>query len=872
MKRIIDLTVDFQNKMYSTISLKQMDTTEIRVQLLNNNTIVNLTSETVDILFTKPDNTIVQQNASSTDKENGKATIELLPDCLRKSGKAKMEIEIKDSNNELLSSFYIPIQIEQTSKENVISDNTPNYFEEFAQKINKFEKISNQMLENIGLAEEQRNVNEGNRETAEQLRIEAEQKREQEKLELEEETRKTIEELQTELRLTKQDLKAGTLEGENTGESLYLQDSSDARFREFGITGNSKQETREESNLYDKSTNITSKAVDINGEEYSSPGWALTDYIPILTVNKLLKYSGLTAVGNRPHSAFYDADKNFISSFKQAVGENTLEIPTNASYVRFTIEVASGDINTFNVSYVAMPSLEFPSEIQAVGQDVNIFDSSIFEDIEQSGVKIKRNSDGTFTLNGTYTGTSSWNYRFNLPNPIANTKEQLYLSMQKTEGNCTGQIRFIMWEANNDNRWLSFENNQYADLLKERTYTRASITIFSGATFDNLTIGLKISNKKDAMYSPYNHGSANVTVCNKNVLPIQLEETQTVNGITVTNNKGRLTINGTSTAGFQFDIAKNFYLPKSNSVFNPNEISGTVTNIEEGVFPTYSMRDADNVQLITGMANRVGKNIKKTISASLLGNIIKFCTLWIPKNTVFNNFVIEPQIEAGETATNYVEHEEQTFTVPVQQEMLEGDKFEKVNGVWKEKHSWGKKIFTGQENILSVNRRNTNTILVQANIAGCYIPNENEYGKTYAYSNCFAGSGRNIVFGDNANTVALGNSNSRILFNAPIKIVGIDEAEQLNNFKAKLVELYEAGTPVTAYYKLEEPTYLECTTEQIAVLDEIEKTLHTYKNGTHVYCTDEISPIFNVRYTRDQEAYIKNEINKMQAMILAGEE
>lgn len=60
-----------------------------------------------------------------------------------------MEIEIKNTNNEVVSSFYIPVVIEPTSKENVNSDNTPNYFEEFAEKIEEFEAESNQMMEDI---------------------------------------------------------------------------------------------------------------------------------------------------------------------------------------------------------------------------------------------------------------------------------------------------------------------------------------------------------------------------------------------------------------------------------------------------------------------------------------------------------------------------------------------------------------------------------------------------------------------------------------------------------------------------------------------------------------------------------------------------
>ena len=170
MKRIVELVVDFQNKIYNTIFLKQMDTTIIKVKLLNNNIVADITSQTIDIIFTKPDNTIVQQLSSDIDVQNGIATIPLLEDCVRQSGKAKMEIEVKNTNSEVISSFYIPIQIEKTSKENINSNNTPNYFEEFAKAIDDLKQESTQMLEDIDLAEKDRILNESARIEAEDAR------------------------------------------------------------------------------------------------------------------------------------------------------------------------------------------------------------------------------------------------------------------------------------------------------------------------------------------------------------------------------------------------------------------------------------------------------------------------------------------------------------------------------------------------------------------------------------------------------------------------------------------------------------------------------------------------------------------------------
>ena len=91
------------------------------------------------------------------------------------------------------------------------------------------------------------------------------------------------------------------------------------------------------------------------------------------------------------------------------------------------------------------------------------------------------------------------------------------------------------------------------------------------------------------------------------------------------------------------------------------------------------------------------------------------------------------------------------------------------------------------------------------------------------------------------------------------KIWIYDEGESLKDFKAKL-----ADNPIAFKIQLVEATYLDCTEEQIAVLDEIEKTIHTYKEKTHIYSTDNFSPIFSVVARKDTNTIISN----IQSMLL----
>lgn len=104
-------------------------------------------------------------------------------------------------------------------------------------------------------------------------------------------------------------------------------------------------------NLFNKSDIKNGYYLNQNGIEMTDSSWCLSDYIKIFDS---LYYNGLTTVGNAPRSCFYDKDKKFISSFKQVVGKEKVQVPDRAEYVRFSImNKASENIydkNTFIVS------------------------------------------------------------------------------------------------------------------------------------------------------------------------------------------------------------------------------------------------------------------------------------------------------------------------------------------------------------------------------------------------------------------------------------------------------------------------------------------------------------------------------------------
>lgn len=166
MKRELDITVDLKVQQYSPIKLKQFDSTRIKFKLINDGTSFSLEGFTSSLIFEKPDYKIVYQDCTI---DEDTIIADLLENCLRQSGKANIELQILEGED-IVSTFKIPVSIEESAKENVESDNTPNYIEtlEGAIAAEKQRQTS----------EKQRQKNETNRTTAETARINAENTRE----------------------------------------------------------------------------------------------------------------------------------------------------------------------------------------------------------------------------------------------------------------------------------------------------------------------------------------------------------------------------------------------------------------------------------------------------------------------------------------------------------------------------------------------------------------------------------------------------------------------------------------------------------------------------------------------------------------------
>ena len=101
-------------------------------------------------------------------------------------------------------------------------------------------------------------------------------------------------------------------------------------------------------NLYDSSAITTGEYLTNAGGTGDSVAWVITDYMPVTAGEKYV-YSGITNAGTAPYSCYYDSSKNFVSSFKQAVGTNTITVPSGVAFVRFSV-YSQGDVDTFTLN------------------------------------------------------------------------------------------------------------------------------------------------------------------------------------------------------------------------------------------------------------------------------------------------------------------------------------------------------------------------------------------------------------------------------------------------------------------------------------------------------------------------------------------
>lgn len=191
--------------------------------------------------------------------------------------------------------------------------------------------------------------------------------------------------------------------------------------------------------------------------------------------------------------------------------------------------------------------------------------------------------------------------------------------------------------------------------------------------------------------------------------------------------------------------------------------------------------------------------------------------------------------------------QKQEYIIPVQNEMLEGDYFDWNNE--EEVHGWKKIILNGTENwqlySAGTNISRRFGLALTENVP---LKETEKYGKGYSTHfeiTQFTNGDLSIFLQVEPNNwyIAVTDVNSKW--------------SSIVEFKSWLKAKYDAGTPVIIYYKTVAETRLKFTDEQKAVAKEIQKAT-SYEDATHIYSTDEVSPVFDVEAVADIRKLIAN--------------
>ena len=455
--------------------------------------------------------------------------------------------------------------------------------------------------------------------------------------------------------------------------------------------------------------------------------------------------------------------------------------------------------------YGAMPSPEFPSKIETVGDDVNLYN----ENAEKTDYYIADNGNE-------YVGVN--NDTFTKQIISENLEKQYTMSFEK---NNSANVRFAYY---NEDTFISREVsnvNKHIFTVPDNC-TKIDIRVDevsgSGKYFDKLKIQKGVL---ATAYSKFGEGTASVTVCNKNLFDKN-------NYVTII--QGQFL----STGGFNNDSRHRTVLIRCKGNLELSVYMKNANKYASATLACFSEMPNPGVTKPTKVSNSPNAlNITTDAETRYLTIYLgaTFQENWTSTQDVIDSIMlVEGTVDL--TSKDYVEHQEQNYVLDVQKPMLKEDYFDFKNK--KEVHNWSRATFTGEEK-WALNATYTNTIRFSLGVS--YL-NANKIG----YCN------RSFI----RTTQAHGDyeymfySSDLLYFNILKSSLPADK-QNLEGFIELLKQWNSEGEPLELYYQTGEIEELTLTDEQIAVGQEIDKA-KLYLGTTNIYSDDEIAPYFTLVY------------------------
>lgn len=689
--------------------------------------------------------------------------------------------------------------------------------------------------------------------------------------------KETIKEIQAENERLRNDIKSIAVVNEVSGENIHIEDSSDARC-EIEIGGNHQQDTREGYNQFKiTSTSTKSAGVTITKIDESSVSYQGTT--TGMFTHMLVEYDGngleitkqmyLKAFGNltnailsvklikngKTESSYLRVSPDLILSAGDVLQQIYVQQQNTGILISGTLQVLLTDYENKDKPYEqygASPSIDFPSELKAVGDDINILNDTIFArkgyysgivgaTIQKANTTIRLLTDEDINVISNKDITIS----------LGTDKDLKYNVFEIDENDVI--IKNNMSSNNKDKTIKLQENTKKISLMLMWQDANKTITLEDIKDCKiKIAYGTRISN-----YSSYNCGSAKIDIFNKNFIDIdKLKSLNSRNAYEKYNNVECLKLAGV-TQRYNLNCKQN-----TQYVFQVNIVGYTYTSKLIGQFliaytdgsTSYMQTDGTNAGKYS-LISKAGKTVKALVWNGYSSGHFAY----IDKNDI--------QLDEATTLTNIVQHEEQSYLVDVQQEMLKGDTFVRKDGKWYEKHCVKTEIMlTFPTTNIEVCGTFAN-FQINRNIAFAVVKNDLKITNVRNDILCDKLKAKdNSMWGGKEDGIQTYINSNKFMISIPFEDIEKNFGEELtiNNYSQAFRKYINDNGPFKIYYLLEEPELVECTEAQNKVLDEIYNKAHTYKNITNISAESaEVNPIASVKYLKDQET----EHNKLQAQI-----
>ena len=470
-----------------------------------------------------------------------------------------------------------------------------------------------------------------------------------------------------------------------TGKDITITEHEDNKISAFKIYGSSEQETTEGYNLlglvdgtyypsgstYGASITFKDGVGKINvGQQAGSFGIK----IPLITPVTLKANQSYTRANNSgkayPYITLFDSEDKSMDTM--AISDNGLKVYTptenkevTAIYLWFSIQ-SYEDIKPMMVegsytastmpafekfTYGASPNPNYEQPIKSCGDNVNEFDKDnaiILNAIPDTSSVISSNTAKSFYIpikpNTTYTiSREIVGARF-----VAGTTGSL-----PSIG-----VPIIDRIVNNNGSTITITSSNNAKYLMIYYLYNTS------ENEEEILSSIKIEKgDKATPYSPYGMGCVNEKVQNKNYLNLK-DGTYTNNGIMAVVKDGEVVLNGTAEnrsflaipiSNINFDGSEKYTLSANNT-----EKVGTIDGDPYACIRFMGMGDRAQIVRLAKENNSVTYAWNSTVSD---------LTLRTEKGLTYNNFIIKPQLEKGEKASEFIAHQEQNISIPTQQPM-----------------------------------------------------------------------------------------------------------------------------------------------------------------------------------------------------------